>query len=141
MVEVAERLHVGAEVEAGEVEEREQVPVAHVEEEVRRPLVVPVAEQLGERELQEALVELDRLLDIGADQRDVVDAAGRRGRAALGDVLSSEPGALSLDRVQVDVGHGGLPCNTLPFGLLLTYTQACYKIRSSTEMLPRVARE
>ena len=56
----AEHLCVVAEVETGEVEEREQVAVADVEEEVRGALVVAVLEQLGERELQQVLVERDR---------------------------------------------------------------------------------
>ena len=57
MVDAAEDLLVRAEVEAGEVEERQQVPVADVEEEVGGPLVVAVPEEVGERELQDALVE------------------------------------------------------------------------------------
>jgi V8-like Glu-specific endopeptidase len=74
VVDVAEGLLVRAEIQAREVEERQQVPVAHVEEEVVRPLVVPVPEDLRQRELQDALVELDRLLHVRADQRRVVDA-------------------------------------------------------------------
>ena len=49
MVESTEHLGVLAEVEAGEVEEREQVVVPDVEEEVCGALVLAVLEQLGER--------------------------------------------------------------------------------------------
>src|SRR4029450_4297089 len=59
MVQPAEDLRVLAEVEPGEVEEGERVPVADVEEEVRRPLVVAVLEEVGERELEQVLIEAD----------------------------------------------------------------------------------
>jgi ADP-ribosylglycohydrolase len=109
VVQVPQGLPVRLEVKAGEVEEREQVPVADVEEEVVRPLVVPVAEDLGQRELQQPLVELDRLLDVGADERRMVDAARRRRRVAWREVLRLQPGALGLDRGDVDlrVAHDG----------------------------------
>src|SRR5690349_7799927 len=54
VVVAAEDLAVRWQVEAGEVEEGEGVAVADVEEEVRRPDVVPVLEQLGQREAEEA---------------------------------------------------------------------------------------
>jgi hypothetical protein len=73
--------------------------------EVRGSLVVPVAEELGERELQDALVKLDRLLDVGADQRGVVNAAGGGRRPAGRDVRGLKAGAVGLDRVQVDLCH------------------------------------
>ena len=57
VVEATEPLGVGAEVEAGEVEEGERVAVADVEEEVGRALVVAILEDLGQRELEEVLVE------------------------------------------------------------------------------------
>jgi hypothetical protein len=46
------------------VEERQQVAVADVEEEVVGAPLVPVLEQIGERNLQHVLVEADRPLDI-----------------------------------------------------------------------------
>src|SRR5690348_9418937 len=66
----------------GEVKETQQIPVANVEEEVARALVVPVLHQLNQREAEEALVELDGLLDVLADQRQVMHPAdgGRRAR-------------------------------------------------------------
>ena len=54
------------------------LPAADVEEEVRRALVVAVLEQLDEREAEQVLVEADRALGIGADQREVVHAAAVR---------------------------------------------------------------
>src|SRR5205085_6937645 len=48
------------------------------EEEVCRPAVVTVLEHLGERELEQALVEPDGPLDVAADEGDVVHAARRR---------------------------------------------------------------
>ena len=57
VVQAAEDLGVGADVEAGEVEERQQVAVADVEEEVRGARVVAVLDQLGEREAEHVLVE------------------------------------------------------------------------------------
>jgi V8-like Glu-specific endopeptidase len=102
VVEVPERLPVRPQVKTGEVEERQQVSVADVEEEVARPRIVPVAEDLGQRELQQSLVELDRLLDIGADERGVVDTARRGSRAARRNVLRLQPCPLDLDRCQVN---------------------------------------
>ena len=78
MVQAAEHLRVRTEVEAGQVEERERVPVADVEEEVRRAAVVAVLEQHRQRELEQVLVEADRPLDVGADQGDVVHPPGGR---------------------------------------------------------------
>ena len=78
VVEAAEPLGVGAEVEAGEVEEGDRVAVADVEEEVGRALVVTVLEDLGQRELEEVLVEADRPLDVRAQEGDVVHATRRR---------------------------------------------------------------
>src|SRR3954447_6210092 len=84
VVQAAEHLGVGADVEAGEVEERQQVAVADVEEEVRRARVVPVLDELGERETEHVLVEAHGPFHIAADQRGVVQAAGRRGRPLAG---------------------------------------------------------
>ncbi len=59
---------------AGKVEEPEQRPVAEVEEEVAGAVVVAVLDQFDQREAEEILVERDRLLDVAADQREVMDA-------------------------------------------------------------------
>ena len=79
VVQPAEHLGVRADVEAGEVEEGEQVAVADVEEEVRGAGVVAVLDQLGQREAEHVLVEADGPLDVAADQRGVVQAAGGGG--------------------------------------------------------------
>ena len=84
VVQAAEHLRVLAEVEAREVEEGEQVAVADVEEEVRGTLVVAVLEQLGERELEQVLVERDRRLHVARQQREMVHATRRRRRPVLG---------------------------------------------------------
>ena len=76
----ADRLAEVRVVVTGEIEEAEQVAVADVEEEVARPGVVPVLHELHEGETQRLLVEPDGLLDVAADQREVVDAAGGRRR-------------------------------------------------------------
>src|SRR6476646_6819685 len=53
VVQAPEHLGVLSEVQAGEVEERQEVPVADVEEEMGRTLVVAILEQLGERKLEQ----------------------------------------------------------------------------------------
>ena len=73
-----QHLLIGGEVEPREIEEGQRVAVPDVEEEMGRAAVVAVLEDLGERELEDALVEIDRSLDIGHEQRHVVDAASRR---------------------------------------------------------------
>src|SRR5882757_429106 len=78
VLEAADRLLEGGVIVAGEVEEPEQVAVPDVEEEVRRSRVVAVLDHLHQREAEQSLIEVDRLLDIAADQRDVVNAAGGR---------------------------------------------------------------
>jgi hypothetical protein len=64
-------------------------------------------EDLGERELQQVLVEPHRPLDVGGQQRDVVDAAGAAGGAFGPGPQEGLPDALALgfDGLQVD-GHG-----------------------------------
>src|SRR4029453_13445532 len=62
----------------------EQVVVADVEEEVAGAGIVPVLDQLDQRESKELLVEADRLLDVAADQGQVMDPGGGGGRP-LGD--------------------------------------------------------
>jgi hypothetical protein len=84
VVQSAEHLSVGREIQTGEVEERQGVAVADVEEEVRRALIVPVLEDLGQWEAQQVLVEADGRLDIGGQQRQVVNTAGGGGRAVFG---------------------------------------------------------
>jgi hypothetical protein len=108
VVQPAEHLGVGADVQAGEVEEGEQVAVADVEEEVRGARVVAVLDQLGEREAEHVLVEADGPLDIAADQRRVVQAAGSGGGALAGraQVCLPDPVALLLDGGQVEVAGG-----------------------------------
>src|SRR5215472_18150494 len=77
---------------AGEVEEPEQVVVADVEEEVVGALVVPVLYKLDQRESEELLVELDRLLGITADQGEMMYAlhAGRRSTARRPQILLAQ---------------------------------------------------
>ena len=79
VVQPAEHLGVGPDVEAREVEEGQQVGVADVEEEVRGPGVVAVLDQLGQREPEHVLVEAHGALDVAADQRGVVQPAGGGG--------------------------------------------------------------
>ena len=76
VVQPAQHLGVGAEVEAGEVEEGQQVAVADVEEEVGRPLVVAILEEFGHRKLENPLVEGNGSLDIRRQQRKVMHALG-----------------------------------------------------------------
>ena len=79
----------GSSPRPGKSKNAEHVAVADVEEEVRRARVVAVLEQLDEREADELLVEADRRLGIGADQREVVHAAaGRRRALALGQEVA-----------------------------------------------------
>src|SRR5215211_3324710 len=80
VLHTADGLDARLEAEPWEVEEPQQRAVPEVEEEVRRARVVPVLDKLDEREAEQILVEPDRLLDVGADQRRVVDApaGGRR---------------------------------------------------------------
>src|SRR3954463_16611993 len=99
VLDPADRLDAGLEPETGEVEEPEQGLVAEVEEEVRRARVVAVLDQLHEREPQQSLVELDGLLDVGADQCGMVDASSGRGGPIPGrlEVPVAELPAASLE--------------------------------------------
>src|SRR5215831_7587847 len=83
VLDAPETLDARPQPQAREIEERQKVVVANVEEQVRRALVVPIFHQLDQREAEELLIELDRLLDVAADQRHVVDAT-RRGPRPLG---------------------------------------------------------
>src|SRR3954468_4835377 len=98
MVQPAEYLGVGADVQAGEVEEGDEVAVADVEEEVRGAGVVAVLDQLGQREAQHVLVEADGPLHVAADQRGVVQAAGGRRGALAGrlEVRGADAGTLGF---------------------------------------------
>jgi iron complex transport system ATP-binding protein len=75
VLHAAEAFGCGFEAKAREVKEPEQGVVAQVEEEVGRPRVVAVLDQLDQRKPEQALVERDGLLDVAADQRGVMDAA------------------------------------------------------------------
>jgi hypothetical protein len=101
VVQAAEDLGVGAEVEAGEVEERQQVAVADVEEEVAGPGIITVLDDLGQRELQDPAVEADRPLHVRAEQRGVMDTAGAAFWPVGPDVLGVQPGTLRLDRDEI----------------------------------------
>src|SRR5690242_18847840 len=103
VVQAAEDFGVRADVQAGEVEKGQQVAVPDVEEEVIGPLVVAVLDDLGQRELQDSLVEADRPLHVGAQQGGVVDAAGAARRPFGPDVLIVQPGPLGFDRGEI---HG-----------------------------------
>ena len=79
MVRPAEHLGIRPKVQTGEVEEGQEVTVADVEEEVVRALVVPILEDLGQRELQHLLVELHGPLDVRAQHGEVVQARAEDG--------------------------------------------------------------
>src|SRR5262245_23288459 len=78
---------------AREVEEPQQVAVADVEEEVAGTGVVAVLHQLDQREAEELLVELDRLLHVPADQGQVVHSLDGRVRplAPRAQILVAQP--------------------------------------------------
>ena len=100
----AEDLGVRAQVEA-EVEEREQVAVADVEEEVRGPRVVAVLDQLGQREPEQVLVEADRALHVAADEGGVVPGRSPRALGGRSQVRVADARPLGLDGAQVGGGH------------------------------------
>ena len=85
------------------------VMIADIEEQVRRPVVVTVLHELDERKPKQALVDLNRLLDVGADERGVVDSAPRRLGTVSGghDVVRPEFGAavLELDELGICGRH------------------------------------
>src|SRR5262249_3793819 len=78
VVQTAEHLGVAIEFESREVEERDEVAVADVEEEMCGTLVVAVLEEVGERELEQILVEGDRALDVARQQGEVMHPTRRR---------------------------------------------------------------
>ena len=62
-----------------EVEEGQLVAATHVEEDVRRSRIVVVGNHLCEPHLQDVDVELDGGVEVGTDQREVIDAASSDG--------------------------------------------------------------
>ena len=82
-MEPAQHLGVRPEAEIREVEESKRVVVTQIEEEVGRPFVISVLEELDQWKAEEPLVEADCPLYVGADQCQMMDAARRRGRALL----------------------------------------------------------
>src|SRR4051795_12720638 len=108
VVQAAEHLGVGADVQAGEVEEGDEVAVADVEEEMRGARVVAVLDQLGQREAEHVLVEAHGPFDVAADQRGVVQAAGGGGRPLAGrlEVRPADAVAPGLQGSRVG-GRGG----------------------------------
>src|SRR5262245_41491761 len=99
---------------AREVREPEQVAVADVEEEVAGTRVVAVLHQLDQGEAEKLLVELDRLLHVAADQRQVVHAlhgGGRPLRPRAQVLLAQPPTARPAFAKLGSLGlwHGRLP--------------------------------
>src|SRR5262249_48848468 len=100
---------------AGEVEEPEDVVVADVEEEVAGARVIPVLHQFHQREAEKLLVELDRLLDVLADQGEMVHALHGGGRplttaaqVLLAQLLPARPDLLEFFALRL--WHGSPPC-------------------------------
>src|SRR4051812_6243078 len=77
VVQTPEDLTVRLQVQPRKVEERQQIGVADVEEEVRRTVVVAVLDELGQRELEQLLIEPDGSFDVAADERRVMQSAAR----------------------------------------------------------------
>src|SRR5262249_17276493 len=99
----------------GEVEEPEHVAVADIEEEVAGARVVPVLHQFHQRETEKLLVELDGLLDVLADQGEMVHALHRGGRpltaapqVLLAQFLPARPDLLEF--LALRRWHGSPPC-------------------------------
>src|SRR5271166_5718335 len=98
MLHAADRLHPSRVLEAGKVEEPEQVLVADVEEKMVRTRIIPVLYQFDQREPEKLLVELDRFFRVAADQREMVHAMNGRRRPAGGRpqvLLAQLPPALA----------------------------------------------
>jgi hypothetical protein len=107
MVQTTENLCVRTQVEAWEVEERQQVAVTDIKEEMVGTLVVAILKDLRERELEHVLVEADGAFNVSTEHRDMVQpTSGGRwplvGRSQVGRAYSSP---LFLDSGQVDVSH------------------------------------
>src|SRR5262249_44313926 len=83
VLDTANGLHPGGVLVPWEIEEAEQVVVADVEEEVIGALVIAVLNQFDERAAEELLVELDRLLRVAADQRQVMYSLDGRRRPVI----------------------------------------------------------
>ena len=108
VVQAAEHLGVGPDVEAGKVEERDQVPVADVEEEVRRPWVVAVLDQLGQREAEDVDIFLGDY-----DAQSLATVYGyKEGWGALGPELADDllrlmaPGGMQSESKSIEQGEG-----------------------------------
>src|SRR3954469_3068856 len=116
VVQAAEHLGVRADVQAREVEERDEVAVADVEEEMRGPRVVAVLDQLGQRESQHVLVEAHGPLAVTADQRGGVQTprGGRRAPTVRLQVGVADARTLGLQgaRVGGSCGHLGCPLSS-----------------------------
>ncbi len=69
MLDANDRLNTWLQAESWKVEEGQQVAVAKVEEQMARARVVAVSRSTRSAESRAAVVELDRLLDIAANQR------------------------------------------------------------------------
>ena len=77
VVKPAQHFGVRPEVEAREVEERDEVALAQIEEEVVGARVIPVFEDVRQGHLEDLLVEAHSALDIGGQEGQVVHAASR----------------------------------------------------------------
>ena len=77
MVQTTENLCVRTQIEAREVEERQQVAVSDIEEEMVGTLVVAILKDLSKRELEHILIEADSPFHVSAKHRDMVYAASR----------------------------------------------------------------
>src|SRR3954447_1510975 len=112
VVQAAEHLGVRADVQAREVEERDEVAVADVEEEMRGPRVVAVLDQLGQREAEYVVVEAHGPLDVTADQRGVVQTprGGRRALTGRLEVGVADARTLGLQGGRIGGGGGHLGC-------------------------------
>src|SRR3954453_14368205 len=112
VVQATEHLGGRADVQAREVEERDQVAVADVEEEMRGPRIVAVLDQLGQRESQHVLVEAHGPLDVTADERGVVQTprGGRRALTGRLQVGVADARTLGLQGGRIGGGGGHLGC-------------------------------
>src|SRR3954454_4155812 len=96
VMQPAEDLGVGSDVESGKVEEGEQVAVAEVEEEMRGAGIVAVLDQFGQRKAEDVLIEADGPPDVAADERGVVQPAGGGLRTFAGRLQVRGPDAAAF---------------------------------------------
>src|ERR1035437_5862963 len=101
-MKASEHFAVFTEVKAGEVEVRQVVAMADIEEEVGRPPKVPVLEQFDQRKLEDVLVEGYGSFDIAAEHSKMMESPRRRSRS-----FSSRPEVAVLQglpfRASIDV--------------------------------------